>query len=152
MKNEKAMSTLRRVGVSLIACFPFFGHANSVLSEKELRAQCSSLHFSQVHVRACLEEKANQSERDLKQAEQNAISALAQWDEDDRFSRAARAGLSTSNKSFTQYREAQCKFSASLNGGAAGNSHEIRRLACIAELNSRRAEQLRSAASELPSK
>ncbi|WP_250480529.1 lysozyme inhibitor LprI family protein [Caballeronia sp. GAOx1] len=110
------------------------------------------LHFSQVHVRACLEEKANQSERDLKQAEQNAISALAQWDEDDRFSRAARAGLSTSNKSFTQYREAQCKFSASLNGGAAGNSHEIRRLACIAELNSKRAEQLRSAASELPSK
>lgn len=62
MKNEKAMSTLRRVGVSLIACFPFFGHANSVLSEKELRAQCSSLHFSQVHVRACLEEKSK-SER-----------------------------------------------------------------------------------------
>ncbi|WP_232444384.1 lysozyme inhibitor LprI family protein [Burkholderia ubonensis] len=51
-----------------------------------------------------------------------------------------------------KYREAQCEFSASLSGGGAGNAHEMGRLACIAELNTRRVEQLRNAVSGLPLK
>jgi uncharacterized protein YecT (DUF1311 family) len=153
MKNEKAMSTIRRLGVSLIGtCIPFLAHADSVLNEKELRAQCSSLHFSQVDVRACLEGRANQSQRELKQAEQTAVSALAQWDEDDGYISLSKADLTRSNKMFVRYRDAQCAFASSLRGGGAGDSHEMSRLACVAELNNRRATELRSAVSDLPKK
>ena len=55
-------------------------------------------------------------------------------------------------KEFTQYRDAQCSWLASLAGGAAGNATEIRRLSCAAALNFGRAAQLRDATSELPLK
>ncbi|PHP90694.1 hypothetical protein CFB52_003385 [Burkholderia sp. AU18528] len=41
---------------------------------------------------------------------------------------------------------------SSLGGGAIGNALEMRRLACVAELNNRRAAQLRDAVSDLPLK
>jgi len=39
-----------------------------------------------------------------------------------------------------------------LSGGAAGNAREMGKLACQAELNQRRARQLRDAVAELPFK
>ncbi|MEB2502855.1 MULTISPECIES: hypothetical protein [Burkholderia] len=41
---------------------------------------------------------------------------------------------------------------SSLGGGAIGNALEMQRLACVAELNNRRAAQLRDAVSDLPLK
>ncbi|WP_313620356.1 hypothetical protein [Achromobacter sp.] len=39
-----------------------------------------------------------------------------------------------------------------MSGGAAGNAREMGKLACQAELNQRRARQLRDAVAELPFK
>ncbi|BCQ23319.1 hypothetical protein NK8_14480 [Caballeronia sp. NK8] len=100
-------------------------------------------------MRDCLATKADESQQALTRAENDAVNALEKWDEDDKYVRIAKANLANSNRIFSQYRKAQCKFSQSLSGGGAGDSHEIRRLACVAELNGNRAEQLRDAASAL---
>ncbi len=103
-------------------------------------------------MRDCLREKVESSQKALTQAEQKMIGALSKWDEDDRYIREAKTKLVASNKKFAEYRETQCEFSASLTGGGAGDAHDIRRLACVSELNNRRAEQLGNAASDLPLK
>lgn len=85
-------------------------------------------------------------------AEKNAAGVLSKWDEDDKYVGMAKTKLARSSEEFIKYRDAQCAFSSSLGGGAAGNARELDRLACVAELNSRRAIQLRDEVSGLPSK
>ena len=75
---------------------------------------------------------------------------LGKWDEDAKYVSSAKTKLQLSNKAFERYREAQCAVSASLGGGAIGHASDMRRLACLTELNDRRAEQLRAAFSDLP--
>jgi len=116
---------------------------DSVQSERELRNECSLAFFHQVEVQNCLAEKANQSQKMLKQAEEKAQAALSKWDEDDKYVNLAKTRLAASGKAFIKYREEQCAFAASLGGGAIGSALEMRRSACVAELNNRRAEQLR---------
>lgn len=103
-------------------------------------------------MRECLAKKADESQQALTRAGNSAVSALTQWNEDDKYVRAAKTNLAKSNKVFARYREAQCGFLTSLGGGAIGNALEIGRLACVAELNGNRAEQLRDAASALHSR
>lgn len=103
-------------------------------------------------MRDCLAKKAESSQKVLRQAEENVASTLSKWDEGSRYVSQAKARLAASNKEFSRYREAQCDFSASLSGGGAGSPRELRRLACVTELNGRRAEQLRDAVSDLPLK
>lgn len=103
-------------------------------------------------MRDCLAKKVEESQATLKQAERDVYGRLFKWDESSRYARMARSNLANSGRAFTIYRDAQCGFSASLSGGAAGNVHEIRRLACVAAANGRRAEQLREAVSNLPVK
>ena len=98
----------------------------------------------------CLEKKARESDKTLKDAERNAVNALAKWDEDASYISQAKTKLHSSSKAFERYREAQCAFAASMGGGAIGKALDMRRLACIAELNDRRSEQLRAAVSDLP--
>nr|WP_244875510.1 lysozyme inhibitor LprI family protein [Paracidovorax avenae] len=114
------------------------------------REECSA--HSQAGMRDCLAKKASNSKDDLRQARNNAISILSKWDEDAQYAGRAKAELDASDKDFEKYRDAHCKFRASLSGGGAGNSHEIQRLACIAELNTTRARQLRDAVADLPLK
>ena len=121
-----------------------------VQTEREMYEECSA--FSQAGMRDCLATKAKSSRKALQQAEANAAKTLSQWDEDSKYANQAKAKLAESNRAFSKYRETQCRFSASLSGGGAGNAHEIGRLACEAELNHRRAEQLRNAVSHLPLK
>ncbi|WP_155122422.1 lysozyme inhibitor LprI family protein [Burkholderia ubonensis] len=113
-------------------------------------AQCGA--YSQAGMKYCLVMKVDESRVSLKKAEMNVIAVIKKWDEDNKYIRASQAMLAASNKEFVKYREAQCEFSASLSGGGAGNAHEMGRLACIAELNTRRVEQLRNAVSDLPLK
>ncbi|RDU95190.1 DUF1311 domain-containing protein [Trinickia dinghuensis] len=120
------------------------------LTERALREECST--SSQARMLACIAKRAGESQELLRDAETNAARALAGWDEDDRYVNQAKARLGRSNKEFEKYRQVQCDFSSSLVGGAAGNSHEIDRLACLAELNNRRAEQLRDEISALPTR
>ncbi|WP_406805837.1 lysozyme inhibitor LprI family protein [Burkholderia semiarida] len=77
---------------------------------------------------------------------------LAQWDEDAKYINLAKIRLAASQKAFVKYRTAQYAFASSLGGGAIGNALEMQRLACVAELNNRRAAQLRDAVSDLPLK
>lgn len=103
-------------------------------------------------MRDCLAKKAEDSQKALRQAEEKAAGTLTQWDEDSKYVNQAKGKLARSNKEFAKYRETQCRFAASLSGGGAGNAHEMRRFACAAELNNRRAEQLRDTVSDLPLK
>ncbi len=121
-----------------------------VQSEKEIRAQCSDEHFSMASVRECLGKRQLQSEVDLRRAEIETRAAFDTWDEDTKYVNLAKARLAASGKAFANYRLEQCAFAASIGGGAIGNALDMRRAACIAELNNRRAEQLRSAVAKLP--
>ena len=80
------------------------------------------------------------------------ISTLSKWDEDHNCVDQAKVKLAASNKDFAKYREAHCDFLASLTGGGAGNANAMGRLACVSELNNRRAKQLDDAVSNLPLK
>ncbi|MDR3439631.1 lysozyme inhibitor LprI family protein [Telmatospirillum sp.] len=147
------MRTIKRIGFCLAASLPaliFSTSSASVLDERALREECSAL--SQAGMQDCLAKKAKNSQDVLRQAEENVASLLSKWDEDDKYVNQAKANLAASNKEFVKYRESQCELSASLGGGAIGNALEMRRLACVAELNSRRSEQLRDAVSDLPLK
>ncbi|WP_243489425.1 lysozyme inhibitor LprI family protein [Massilia violaceinigra] len=106
--------------------------------------------FSQADIRECLGMHAWKSATLLKNAQAGALAALGKWDEDEGYVTAARARLKQANTAFARYREAQCGFATSLAGGAAGNSHESSRLACVADLNAQRAQRLTSDARSLP--
>lgn len=106
--------------------------------------------FSQADIRDCLGMHAFKSATLLKNAEAETVAALGKWDEDEGYVTTARAKLKQANTAFARYRDAQCGFATSLAGGAAGNSHEISRLACVADLNVQRAQRLTSDAKSLP--
>lgn len=120
-----------------------------ILNERELRAECS---YEITGVRECLQKKQRASEVELKRAGEKVREALTKWDEDPKFIKIAKTKFVASEKAFVEYREKQCAFASSLGGGAIGNALEMQRLACIAELNNRRAKQLRDASSDLPLK
>ncbi len=118
-----------------------------VIGARALREECSA--YSQAGMRDCLSKKAVSSETSLQQTKAKVSRALTMWDEDKTYASQAKANLAISNKDFSKYRDTECKFLASLNGGAASNAHEIRRLACVAELNNRRDAVLTDAISDL---
>lgn len=122
--------------------------AGAVPSERELREECSA--FPEAGMRDCLAKKFDESQRLLRQAEREAASALSGWDEDQKYVAVAKLKLAHSNSAFAKYRQAQCDFLSSLNGGGVGNAQALRRLACLAELDNLRAVQLRDAISGLP--
>jgi uncharacterized protein YecT (DUF1311 family) len=144
---------MKLMGFCLAASLPVLALAEPVapvLDERVLREECSA--FSQAGMRDCLAEKAESSQVKLRQAEKKAVDILTKWDEDSRYITQAKAKLAASNKAFVRYRKAQCEFAASLGGGAIGNALDMGRLACITELNNRRAEQLHNAVSDIPLK
>ncbi|KAB0639282.1 DUF1311 domain-containing protein [Burkholderia latens] len=147
------MRAVRRMGFAFALAFPLLSIAapdNIVDSEKDLYEECSA--YSQADMKDCFAQKASESRIYLKKAESDALAAIKKWDEDNKYIHASELVLMVSNKEFEKYRAAQCEFSASLSGGGAGNAREMGRLACVAELNNRRAQQLRHAVSDLPLK
>lgn len=124
--------------------------ADGVQTEQELYATCSA--DSQAGMRDCLARAAEGSGKALAAAQREATAALDKWDEETRYVDQTKARLAASNRAFAEYRSAQCEWSASLSGGAAGNAHDMGKLACVAELNHRRARQLREAVEDLPLK
>jgi len=147
------MHAIKLISLSFALSLPQLTYAaphRAVQTEKDLYEECSV--YSQAGMRDCLIKKSAESQAALKQVEETVDASLTKWDEDNKYVSLAKARLIASNKAFPKYREAQCEFSASLSGGGAGNAHEMGRLACITELNSRRAEQLRNAVANLPLK
>lgn len=149
------MREIALIASTLAAFFPLTTGAASaassapVQSERSLREECS---YEITGFRECLEKKQKLSENNLKSAEKHVRDALSKWDEDAKYIALAKTSLAASEKAFAKYREDQCAFAASLGGGAIGNALDVRRLACAAELNNRRAEQLRNAVTDLPLK
>lgn len=140
-------------GVCLAAYLPVLALAAStapVVGERALREECSA--FSEAGMRDCLAKKAQESQKVLRHAEEKTASTLSRWDEDSKYVSQARTALAASKVAFVKYRAAQCSFASSLGGGAIGNALDMRRLACIAEFNYRRAEQLRDSMSDVPLK
>lgn len=147
------MYAMKLIGFCLAAYFPVSVLAASmapVLGERALREECSE--FSQAGMRDCLTKKAENSQKLLRQAEEKVASTLSKWDEDHKYVNQAKIELAASNKDFVKYRDTHCEFLASLSGGGAGNANAMGRLACVSELNNRRAEQLHDAVSDLPLK
>jgi uncharacterized protein YecT (DUF1311 family) len=113
-----------------------------ILSESALRDECSENFGPQVTIRECVKKAATKSEKALKQAEKDAINTLSKWDTDDEYINLAKSRLTASGETFAKFRADQCSFAASLGGGAIVAALDMRRDACIAELNNRRAKQL----------
>jgi hypothetical protein len=123
---------------------------DDIPNERALRRACSEEALSEVDMRECLEKKAAESEKALKQAEDYALATLSGWDEDKEYIDLAKTRLIAAGKTFAQFRADQCSFAASMGGGAIGAALEMGRLACVAELNNRRARQIRDLIDTLP--
>jgi uncharacterized protein YecT (DUF1311 family) len=119
-------------------------------SESDLRDECSETSISQGDLTRCLEKKAAESNNTLKQAEDYVLASLSRWDTDKEYIDLAKTRLIAAGKTFAQFRADQCSFARSLGASAIGNALEMRRLACVAELNLRRAKQLRDLMDTLP--
>ncbi|PIF75050.1 uncharacterized protein DUF1311 [Variovorax sp. 54] len=119
-----------------------------VQSEYAIRLACGNEFFSMADVRECLDKKEVESETHLKRAEANLLRAIAKWDIEPPYIAATKAKLAAARKSFARYREDHCAYAKSVGGTAIGNALEMRRAACVAELNNQRAEQLRISAAD----
>jgi uncharacterized protein YecT (DUF1311 family) len=136
----------------LLALITALGTAPVVCAQEELRTREECSTESQASMRECLQKKADASDADLGEVEQLVRATIAKWNEDPKYIEQARARLDAANRQFTAYRDAHCAFNASLSGNAAGNAREIRRLACVHEINLKRIQQLKAALTELPAK
>lgn len=117
--------------------------AEIVQTEYDIRRRCSERHFAQTEVRDCVRRAAEISAANLRQAQRQATAKIRAWNEDRRYVLAAQQKLKAAEHSFATYRQNHCSWAASLGGGAIGTANEMRRNACIAETNNRRAEELR---------
>lgn len=147
------MYAIRNFFLSLLMAFLTAGSADAAEVEDQaaIRASCSA-SGSQADMHACLQERARRSAEELRRVERQARQALEKWDEDLKYLTLARMRFNASAAEFQRYRKTHCGFMASLAGGAAGNSSELMRLACLIELDDRRAAQLESASAALPVK
>jgi uncharacterized protein YecT (DUF1311 family) len=126
--------------------------ANSAetLSARQIIERCAGA--SEAGIRDCLVKKSHEIEIALQQAAGTAIVKLSNWDEDPKYVAAVQERLKAAQLAFEQYRDAQCAYASALGGGAIGNALELRRLACVVELNSRQAQSIASSISRLPTK
>ncbi|HFC8537870.1 TPA: hypothetical protein ACFP4Y_002267 [Neisseria bacilliformis] len=97
----------------------------------------------------CAKAQMSRSKRNLLAAEKELADKLAAWGADEQSAHAAGQYMIYARHTFKQYRAAQCQLAATLSGAPAA-AQNIRRNTCKAELNNRRAEQIRVLADNLP--
>jgi hypothetical protein len=139
---------MRMISVLAVALLLPLTSAAAPVNQQSALEECGAM--SQAGMRECLVRKAADSQTLLKRAEDSVVAALGQWDEDARYANLAKKRLDTSNKTFEQYRGAQCALASSLGGGAIASALELRRLACTVELNKERAASLENSIAALP--
>lgn len=115
--------------------------ADEVLNETEEREACSA--FSEAGMLECLQTKAKDSSVALSAAEQTTARSITNWDEDAKYRNLAQRLFQKSNQAFHRYLQTQCRLAAGLAGGSIGTALDMRRQACVIELNNRRIQQLR---------
>jgi uncharacterized protein YecT (DUF1311 family) len=118
-----------------------FGSASAAHAEDRfgLLSSCASGR-SHVEQRSCLQQKLVESRASLERTQQELIAHLRGVDQEPQAKQAALAASRSDAKAFVNYSQAHCNAFAALAYG--GNSQQDRRLACQAELNSVRAQQL----------
>jgi hypothetical protein len=119
-------------------------------SEEQARDECSAAG-GQGDMHDCLVAKVEKSKFHLEQMEGRVLASIRQWFDSQPYKENALRKFRKSDLAFARDRDAHCAFMGALTGGAAGNSSENMRLACMYELNMRRVAQLRGRASNLPS-
>jgi len=124
--------------------------AAPLCARAEVSAAQACSQFGQAGMRECLVKKHADSAAALKAAEASMAAAVARWDEGRRYVKAAQTRLSAANAAFSTFSRANCAFDRALGGGAAGNALENRRLACGADMNNRRADELKRMAGAVP--
>ena len=112
--------------------------------EYDIRKNCSEQKFSQAEMQQCVRKSATDSEVLLGQIEKQVLAKIQMWNEDKRYVISAKQKFEIAEKNFLNYRRDYCKWAASLGGGAIGTALEVRRNACIAELNNIHVQQLRT--------
>jgi len=115
------------------------------LGDQILRQTCGEAYTER---RECLSANAKDSQLALQQAETQVANALSRRDKETQYVSEAKTKLAASNQSFVKYRDEQCGFAAS-SENTVGTDPDMGRLACVTELNYRRAAQLRETASKL---
>lgn len=138
-----------RIVFSILLC-AVVARANAAAESPAGLEECGA--FAQAQMRQCIAKKRQESEMMLIAAQRAATSVIEHWDEDPKFKAQAQDKLKQSSEEFIKYRDAQCAFAASLGGGAIGAALEMRRLACMVELNSSRTRDLKAATANLPAK
>lgn len=118
-----------------------FGSASAAHAEDRFNL-LSSCANGRPHIeqRACLQQKFIESRAALERAQQDFIEYLRTVDQEAQPKQVALAASRSDAKAFANYSQAHCSAFAALAYG--GNSQQDRRLACQAELNSVRAQQL----------
>jgi uncharacterized protein YecT (DUF1311 family) len=101
---------------------------------------------SHAEMRECLEKKASSSKARLRIAETTILTLISKRGEEPEYEEAEyiaamKSAFQSGKQAFQVYRRQQCEFYASMAAG--GNGAGDLRLACIAALNTERAEQLR---------
>jgi uncharacterized protein YecT (DUF1311 family) len=119
-------------------------------SQAKVADICSLQNFSQVAFGNCLKAYVGESAARLAKAETDAMARIENWDEDVRYRAQARGALATSNAEFLSFCTRECAFASALAGGSIGTAHEHWRLACVYELNIRRAASLDGFVAGLP--
>ena len=142
------MQLKKTVAAVLVLMLPALAWpAACVSNEAALRDECSA--YSGAEMRECLERKVAASELAVNDAENKLKTALSRWDEDKKYTDIAKTRFAATSQEFIRNRRVQCAFAVALGGGAIGNALEIRRLACVAELNNQRARQVEAVATGL---
>jgi uncharacterized protein YecT (DUF1311 family) len=113
----------------------------------ELLAQCAA-NSSHVEQRECLERKMKESLVALGGAQKELMIKLRSVDVDAADKQRAIVRAQTDAQEYITYAGKHCESFASLTYG--GNSQQDRRLACHAELNSIRAQQVSKVSASIP--
>lgn len=142
------MSVINRALLLCSLTLPVLAQAAPVPPAAEV--ECGE--SSQAQMRECLVRQAQESEKTLRLAEKKARESLMSWDNDRLYRIRAASALMAANRTFVSYRRDSCAFAQSLNGGAAGNDNDLRRLSCEAAMNTRRAAELEQQAAALPAR
>ncbi|WP_167079375.1 lysozyme inhibitor LprI family protein [Massilia aquatica] len=103
--------------------------------------------FSHTGGRQCFRKLLAESTVSLKKAEADALAKIAQWFENDRYKNVARTRMRAAGASFARYRAARCAYLAALHG----DTRDISRLACLADMNAERVLELTRNTHDLPS-
>ncbi|WP_338768621.1 lysozyme inhibitor LprI family protein [Massilia sp. METH4] len=141
------LNTWSALGLWLILFSAHSADQQNIAPVEEILDTCS--YSSQAGMRDCLEDSVRDSSTAVNAAEKKFAATMSRWDERQKYIAAAHMQFNISKRAFLKYRDEQCALAAALGGGAIGNALELRRLACIYELNRERSNQLTRFSSSL---